>query len=295
MGKSPLELRPHGANPILTARDVTDVPGRFIADPFVVRQGKKFYMFFEVLNLATDKGEIGLAVSNDGLLWHYRQIILREPFHLSYPYVFPWKNSYYLIPESCEAGAVRLYRANRFPFEWSFLATLLNGRYVDPSIFYYCGRWWLFVGANSKSELYLYHAPEPTGPWIDHPRNPVVVGYARPAGRPFALGNRIFRVAQGGDTEYGLNVRVFEISVLTELDYEENELAESPLLQGSGTGWNAKGMHHMDAYQLEDGSWSAVVDGWTMALVPRVKRLEQSFCSARCKFYAFRLKGPHRS
>ena len=32
-------------------------------------------------------------------------------------------------------------------------------------------------------------------------------------------------------------------------------------MQGSGQGWNATGMHHLDAWQLDDGVWLAAVDG----------------------------------
>ena len=39
-------------------------------------------------------------------------IVLAEPFHLSYPYVFEWQGSHYMIPESGAAKSVRLYRAS---------------------------------------------------------------------------------------------------------------------------------------------------------------------------------------
>lgn len=174
-----------------------------------------------------------------------------------------------MIPESGEASSVRLYKADSFPSEWSFVTTLLHRPHVDTSPFYASGRWWLF--AAEKSELHLYHAPQLEGPWAGHPKNPIVTSShsARPAGRVFTHDNRRFRVAQDCESDYGLNVRIFEIATLTEADYEENEISESPFLEGSGFGWNKRGMHHMDAQPLEDGSWLASVDGWT--LVPAFK------------------------
>ncbi len=51
-GTSPLDLLPHGrSNPVLTARDVTDVPAAFVADPFMIKNGPRWYMFFEVFNV----------------------------------------------------------------------------------------------------------------------------------------------------------------------------------------------------------------------------------------------------
>ena len=72
-------------------------------------------MFFEVLRNDRPIGEIGLASSADGREWRYDQIVLREAFHLSYPYVFEWQNTIYMIPETLGANAVCLYEADEFP------------------------------------------------------------------------------------------------------------------------------------------------------------------------------------
>ncbi len=70
-GPSPLTLSPATSvhNPILTARQVTDVRAAFVADPFLVRDGSAWCLFFEVLTLPSRRGEIGLATSSDGTHW----------------------------------------------------------------------------------------------------------------------------------------------------------------------------------------------------------------------------------
>src|SRR4029077_16367514 len=80
-GKSPLRLAPAPGvrNPVLSARDVTDIPARFVADPFMLHADGLWHMFFEVLTPGSGLGEIGLAPSHDALTWQYRQIVLREP------------------------------------------------------------------------------------------------------------------------------------------------------------------------------------------------------------------------
>src|SRR5689334_17430674 len=92
-GNSPYDLSPAAevSNPVLTAANVTDIPAAFVADPFMLRN----HMFFEVLRNDRPIGEIGLATSDDGFAWTYKQIVLREDFHLSYPYVFEWENAVY--------------------------------------------------------------------------------------------------------------------------------------------------------------------------------------------------------
>src|SRR5262249_55013165 len=120
-GKSPLTLAPalEINNPVLTHDSVSDAPAMFVADPFMLQAQGMWYMFFEVMNVQTGKGEIGLATSVNALRWRYQQIVLREPFHLSYPYVFQLENDYYMIPESYQANSIRLYKAVEFPTQWA--------------------------------------------------------------------------------------------------------------------------------------------------------------------------------
>lgn len=254
------------SNPVLTAKEVTDVPAAFVADPFMIRKNSTWYMFFEVMNTQTRQGDIGLAISNDGLNWVYRQIVLDEPFHLSYPYIVKWRNEHYMVPESCQANSIRLYKTIDFPTKWSLVGTLLYGNYVDPSVFHYKGRWWMFVETNPEGNdiLRLYYADELIGPWIEHPKSPIIEGdanIARPGGRVLVFEGRIIRYTQDDDPTYGNQVRAFEITELTTSSYEEKEISESPILKAEGTGWTADGMHHIDPHQIHRDKWIACVDG----------------------------------
>ncbi|KXH74455.1 MAG: hypothetical protein AM326_00170 [Candidatus Thorarchaeota archaeon SMTZ-45] len=257
------------SNPVLTNKDITDISAEFVADPFMVKENSKWYMFFEVLNARTNQGDIGLAISDDGVNWNYIQIVLDEPFHLSYPYVFKWKNEYYLIPESNEAYSVRLYKAVDFPTQWSFVGTLLYGYLSDSSIFHYDGKWWMFT-TDRNDVLRLYYADDLLGFWIEHPKSPVILGnanIARPGGRVIMFDDRIIRYAQDDDPTYGNQVWAFEIIELTTLNYEEKQVTDSPILKPSGTGWNKDGMHHIDPHQIDENTWLACVDGYRSVLV----------------------------
>jgi hypothetical protein len=267
-GASPYELSPANiANPVLTNDDVTDIPAAFVADPFMIAVNP-WFLFFEVMRADERRGEIGLASSENGLEWEYKQIVLREDFHLSYPYVFEWQNAYYMIPETLGANAVCLYRADEFPLRWSLQAKLIAGQCADPSIIRSHDLWWLFFCSTpyQHDTLRLYFAEELTGPWREHPRSPIVRTdrcRARPAGRVLALNDKLIRFAQDCVPEYGTRVRAFDILYLTSNSYAEIENAASPVLQPGGTGWNALAMHHVDAHQQPDGTWLACVDGFT--------------------------------
>ncbi len=270
-GDSPLSLLPckKAENPVMRADMVTDADAHFVADPFMIKNEAGWFLFFEVFNKQSGKGEIGVATSPNGLSWTYRNLVLREPFHLSYPYVFVWKGHWYMVPECFKAGSIRLYRAEAFPEGWLHIDNLLEGSFADPSLVNHEGHWYLFACREPEQHetLRLYSAVELSGPWVEHPRSPLVVGNrrkARPAGRVVSLENHLIRFAQDSYPEYGSQVRGFKIHTLTPLAYEESELS-GPILRGSGRGWNAARMHHVDPHLCSVGRWLACVDGFSAA------------------------------
>jgi hypothetical protein len=269
-GASPLEWTPaaEGCNPILTARDITDVEAEFVADPFMIRTGDLWHLFFEVLPKHTKVGQIGVAVSGDSVHWQYRGIVLREPFHVSYPHVFAWEGEHYLIPETLQAGAVWLYKSSRFPFGWKRERALLRGRFADPTIFRHNNRWWLFVCDTPYDHwsLRLFHAPELMGAWEEHPASPIVendCSCARPAGRMLLRDGRLVRFAQDCRQQYGDRVWAFEITELGPARYVERRTSLEPVISaGTWGGWETSRMHHIDVHSVTSGSWMACVDGW---------------------------------
>ena len=88
-----------------------------------------YYLFFTAKNdLTVEYRGIGLAESKNGVNWEYRQIVIKEPFVLSYPYVFKWQDDYYMIPEAHTETSVRLYRATDFPYKWTYERDLTHRR-----------------------------------------------------------------------------------------------------------------------------------------------------------------------
>jgi len=232
----------------------------------MVHHDGRWYMFFEVMNQGNDRGEIGLSISEDGILWEYRQIVLREPFHLSYPHVFRWENDYYMTPETLQVNAVCLYRADPFPTHWARVGTILPIRGADPSIFRVDDTWWLFTGKPSarSDSLRLYYSRHLLRSWQEHPMSPIVEGnahIARPGGRVTPWDGNLIRYAQDCHTCYGHLVRAFSITELTVTSYAEREAQDSPVLLANGEGWNARRMHHVDPHLKADGVWIACVDG----------------------------------
>ncbi|MCP4549988.1 MAG: hypothetical protein GY835_26315 [bacterium] len=266
-GSTPMEMTSIGddRNPVLTAEQIDDMPAATVADPFLFPHDDKWLMFFEVISSETFIGCIGLAESSDGLDWSYRQVVLEEPFHLSYPQVFEWEGECYMLPESHKAFSLRLYKAKDFPLEWEFHTELMTGIFVDSTILRYRDRWWLFASTNPHGDttLRLYFADNLEGPWREHAASPLIDGdgqAARPAGRLIEWDGRLFRLAQDSFPLYGRGVNAFEILELDPERYEERPYRNGVIYAGDGD-WNGAGMHQLDAHPLPDGSWIAAVDG----------------------------------
>jgi len=270
-GSSPLEWKPDGEwrNPAVTSRQVTDVEADFVADPFMICKKGVWHLFFEVFRKDRRLGEIGLAVSSDLASWEYRKIVLRESFHLSYPYVFEWDGSTYMVPETLGADEIRLYKSYDFPRDWRLLCSLIPGRHADPSIFRYEDRWWMFTCDTpyAHRSLRLYGAARLEGPWEEHPRSPIVENdarFSRPAGRVVSYEGRPIRFAQDCSKQYGGQVWAFEITQLNRESYMERlALPEAIIGAGIRGSWPTSRMHHIDAHASSAGSWIACVDGWS--------------------------------
>jgi hypothetical protein len=272
-GDSPLNLKLASTNkcPTIDRCDINDAHTLFVADPFMVKDRDEWIMFFEILNKKNKKGEIGYAKSKDRQKWDYQQIILRENFHLSYPYVFEFESAWYMIPESCDANSVRLYKATTFPHSWELVTELLVGkRFVDASTIYWDGLWWMFVGVERElnltcDELRLYYSEQLEKGWTEHPMSPIVrdnMEISRPAGRIIVLDNRLVRFGQDCTKNYGRNVTAIRIQSLTKDDYREEIInPDRPYLFELGTlECNGLGMHHLDPIKLNDHRWIACVD-----------------------------------
>ena len=274
-GPSPIQLFPPSdiKNPILSAKDVTDIKARFVADPFMAEHNSGYYLFFEVLNDKRDTGEIGYAFSSDCLQWEYRKIILKERYHLSYPYLFFHDELCYMIPECAGSGGIQLYKAKHFPDQWHHIATLVKGhdRYAalaDPSIFCYRNRWYLFSYCGKDKSLHLFTSKTLTGTWKEHPKSPVAAGtpcFARPGGRVIIHDGSIYRYSQDETPNYGTRVWAFRITELSEESYSEEPASEKPVVEPGDEWWNRSGMHTVDPHQTQTGEWIALVDGFTIS------------------------------
>ena len=203
--------------------------GRDWADPFPVRTAVADFLFVEEYVRATHRGRLAVVQLDESRRgWLSAETILDLPTHLSYPFVFEWSGSWYLLPEQAATGALQLYVADDFPTGWRWHSTALELPAQDATIAEIDGRWWMFAavavdGGIAADELHLFHAATPLGPWSPHVRNPVVsdVRTSRPAGKIYRHDNGWYRVAQDGAISYGHSISIIRIDRIDLEDYRQ--------------------------------------------------------------------------
>ena len=225
-------------------REIRPPDGRFWADPFVVRDGSRWWMFFEEFQYARSQGEIGVWEFGPSGPVGRPRMVLRRPYHLSYPQVFSHAQRWWMLPEAASQRRVELYVADRFPDGWTLHATLLEGvKAMDATILSHEGIWYLFT--SIEDELHGFYAPDLFGPFRPHLANPLVsdVRRARMAGRFFHSRGRLFRPAQQGSPRYGSGLMIHEVLELTPRVYRER------VIHGLEPEWDRKlmGMHTLNA------------------------------------------------
>ena len=205
-----------------------DPPHRsFVADPFVVERDGLRVLFLEDFNYVRDRGVIDALVLDAENRVVRRTRALDLPVHLSYPFPVEIGDELYLMPETCGANEVALYRCTGFPDRWERESAVLpafDG--VDTTLFEHEGRWWAFCTRSSSGPslaLHAFHAPEPRGPWQPHRLNPIVVDVAsaRPAGPLFVVDGVVYRTGQDCSRTYGGAVALVRIDTLSPDTYHE--------------------------------------------------------------------------
>jgi hypothetical protein len=135
-----------------------------------------------------------------------------------------------MIPESCDSGSVDLYRCRQFPGQWVRETTLLEGKFVDTTIWEHDGLWWFATTSAAPDArsgcLLLFYAASLTGEWHFHPENPISTDIRtnRGAGRVFYSRDRLIRPSQSCAPSYGYSVGFNEITELSRQRYSERPL-----------------------------------------------------------------------
>lgn len=264
VGSADIASFPDLVLPSVAAIDADTLPdAAFVADPFLWKEEGVWYLFYESKQKSAAKGVIAMSYSRDLERWEYGGVVLEEPYHLSYPHIFSWEGTLYMIPEGGADRSVKLYRGKPGYRRWEYVRTLLEGEdFRDTTLFIHEGCFYFFTTQNGNDNLYLYTADSLNGELTPHPQNPLCEGdacYARSGGNIIEVSGLIYRFAQDCSRRYGEKLHLLEITELSAERFRQEPV--SLFLEPDGkVGYNSRKMHHFGAF-LHEGKLTFAIDG----------------------------------
>lgn len=214
--------------------DIKIVPpkDRFWADPIIIEDNGRYFVFIEELIFKNEIAHLSVFELKEDGSYTTPKIILKKPYHLSYPYVFKFNEVYYMIPETAHNNDIQLYEAVEFPFKWEFKQNLMeNVKASDTTLLHKDDKWWLFTsikrfnnGAydNDLSIFYSYDLFSTT--WKPHKKTPIMqdISSSRQGGPFFNVDNDCYRVSQNCESNYGYGFNLSKLKVISETSFQED-------------------------------------------------------------------------
>ena len=241
---------------LFRSKPIVPPKNEFWADPFIINNKNKMYVFFENYSYKLKKGKISCGVLNNNSIIDVKDALSKE-YHLSYPFIFKEGNGFYMIPETSQNMRLEIYKCSSFPTKWELYSTAFEGEmildcnyFVDDS-----NQKWLFLNkktlnSDSCSDLYIYAVDSlKLNKIYPHSQNPVITdsNIARNAGPIYKAENKIFRPSQiNNKGVYGRGLNINEILELNLDIYKEKNIVKCL----PNFAKNIQGIHHL--HQTED-------------------------------------------
>jgi len=176
-----------------------------IADPFMYNYQGDNWLFFEKKAIKEKRGILWCRNLDDKSCKEMK--VLEEPFHLSYPNVFSVRNQIYMIPETMDAGEIRLYKCIEFPASWKYVGAILKENAVDTTLFFTPNDIF-YMYSYIGEKLYVFQVEYEDFEDIDTYRRELIYCSERDltlrgGGNFICMQNRIIRISQDCRERYG--------------------------------------------------------------------------------------------
>ena len=215
-------------------KEIKNPEKSYLADPFVVTFNNRSVIFAEDYSYDDFKGRISAIEIKNNNTYHLG-VVIKENFHMSFPYTFEYKNKLYMVPETHQINEIRLYECTNFPLKWSFKMTLMkNISSADTLIFKHNKFWFMLTNKCSSnlrdfnSELHIFYSDNLfSNDWKPiSSGNPVIFDSRRARnGGIFFHDKNIYRINQIHDkNHYGRKFGINLISKLDENSFEEKRI-----------------------------------------------------------------------
>lgn len=207
--------------------------GYYYADPFIYIKNGHFFLLCEEFSYYKNKGIISeFKLDQSKSYIPFNRITIEESYHLSFPFVFDFRGSNYLVPESSEKSVISAYFLNEQIFNSKELIfDDINA--VDSVLFIKGDNIYLFTslpgdfGVDGRGRIVVYVTKAndfPTTNWSKVPLLSLPLG--RSAGNIISCNGKLFRLSQVSNNSYGEKIAVSEIEYLEADGFKEIFLYE---------------------------------------------------------------------
>ncbi|MGA8669934.1 MAG: hypothetical protein WB679_08660 [Terracidiphilus sp.] len=209
---------------------------RFIADPFLFNKDGKPAIMMEEFDYGDGSGRI-----IEGKLSFEEvetRIAIAEDCHMSYPYVFNYRDRIFCTPETYQKNQIALYSFDPIRAQWEKERVLVDGvPACDPTVIRYDNHWWMFFTRSDdlcQKWLFIYHSEDLCGLWIKHPSSPVNTSRAscRSGGTPFIHEGQLYRPAQDLSVIYGGGIAIKRVVEISTTGFREEVVRQFKTLPG---------------------------------------------------------------
>ena len=194
------------------------------ADPFGLKVGNRYYIYYEEKHEGK-YGIINCMVLDEKLNILSNTTIIDEGKHFSFPNVFKFENTYFMLPETFEKGRLSLYRCVQFPFEWKEEVIILNEACIDSSLFFYNDIWYLlYCKIGHGNNLFLRTNTKLKQGWEDCKELLVSEDSfnSQNGGRMLIIGEELFRVSQNCSDIYGESLVINQVNHISKDFFKES-------------------------------------------------------------------------
>lgn len=194
------------------------------ADPFLVKNGDKYYLFFEAFDRLKRKGVIGFREIISGSFGKIN-VVYEADSHMSYPFIYKENDTFYMIPESKDSGDLFRLKCVDFPHKWEMDKLISSKPLVDTTILdfngtrYYVSEKVDVPGVFNRVDLFY----EENGKFKECENNPVKddVNTARGAGSFFEYNGMLVRPSQNCGKSYGEKLNFNQVIDISKVGYRE--------------------------------------------------------------------------
>lgn len=199
---------------------VHDYKDRWFADPYILYYDcNEIIVLVEEFSYSSRKGRIArLVIGRKDYRLRDMKIVLEEPTHLSFPFIFRKENNIFVIPENFHSNSLKYYKFNPNGDKLAYCGTIIDKPLTDAT---------LVTMLDGKHYILSTSYPSPNGSQLSvfslnantmkADENPIQIisfesNIARNAGAIFTINGVMYRPAQDCNGGYGKGIYLQKIA-----------------------------------------------------------------------------------